>query len=235
MKKQNRPSIPHTLCAMALAIAVLAGCGTPQAQNSAAPGVDASESTAEVSAQESLDETMSLALGTLQLENTAQAVSAGQAAALLPLWQAVRSGSLQSDEELGAVLAQIERQLSAEQLAEIAEMQLTNESLRAWADEQGLTMTFGAQGSGEGQRPELSPEELEQFQQQFGGQAPDPQALQAMREQFGNMTDEQLSAARATAQVSGTGLRQRSPGIGPGQAALVLEPLIGLLTSRAGE
>ena len=235
MIRIHRPGLSQTLCAIALATAMLAGCARPQAQNDAAPEADSGQTAAEASTRQSLDQATQLALGTLQLEDTMHAVEAGQAVALLPLWQAVRSGSLQSDEELGAVLSQIESQLSAQQLAEIADLQLTNESLRAWAEEQGLTMAFGAQASGDLQRPELSPEQLEQSQRQFGGQAPDPETLQAMREQFGNMTDEQRSAARATAQASGTGLGQRSPGIGPGQAALVLEPLIGLLTSRAGE
>lgn len=73
-----------------------------------------------------------LALGTVQLEDTDQAVSETQAAELLPLWQAYQTLS-QSDTtatvELEALAGQIQRAMTAEQVQAIAAMGLTADTL----------------------------------------------------------------------------------------------------------
>ena len=73
-----------------------------------------------------------LALGTVQLEETEQAVSETQAAELLPLWQAYQTLS-QSDTtaavELEALAGQIQRAMTAEQVQAIAGMDLTADTL----------------------------------------------------------------------------------------------------------
>lgn len=73
-----------------------------------------------------------LALGTVQLEDTDQAVSETQAATLLPLWQAYQTLS-QSDTtasvELEALAGQIQRAMTAEQVQAIADMGLTADTL----------------------------------------------------------------------------------------------------------
>jgi len=233
MKHTASTTLIRTLSTVALVAVLLAGCGTPQAQSNPAP---AAAGVSELNQpREALDQGLvqsgRLALGTLELEATAHAVNPSQAAALLPLWQAIRSGTLQSVKETDAVRAQIEGVLSDDQLAAIAAMQLTGESLSAWAEERRLGFGLGAPHSVEGQQPELSPEQQERFQQPFGGEAPDPKALEAMREQFSNMTDEQRQEMRANMEASGTG---RAFGGGIGQAMVLLQPLIDLLTERAG-
>ena len=52
--------------------------------------------------------TTQLALGTLKLEGTPNAVTTAQAGKLLPLWQSLQSGSVQNGTEMGAVYKQIE-------------------------------------------------------------------------------------------------------------------------------
>ncbi len=91
-----------------------------------------------------------LALGTLRLEGTKDAVTPAQAKTLLPLWQAIQNGVLQNDAETNAVLKQIEGTMTAEQLAAIAAMQLTTEDMMAYAQENGLGDGVATRGGGDG-------------------------------------------------------------------------------------
>ncbi len=84
------------------------------------------------------DETLSaqatLALGTIQLENTDYAVTKDQASELLVLWKALQT--LSNDDttaavEINAVVAQIESTMTDAQIQAIAGMNLTSDSLPA--------------------------------------------------------------------------------------------------------
>jgi hypothetical protein len=84
-----------------------------------------------------------LALGTLKLEGTAQAVTPAQAKALLPLWQALvaLSGNTTTAEaELTAVQNQIAEALQPAQLQAIGALQLTTTQLNAFYAEKGIVM-----------------------------------------------------------------------------------------------
>lgn len=84
-----------------------------------------------------------LALGTLKLEGTPQAVTAEQARTLLPFWQAVVAMSGTSttvSEELNAVQNQILAEMKAEQLQAISAMKITNAQLTAFYAEKGISM-----------------------------------------------------------------------------------------------
>jgi len=100
-----------------------------------------------------------LALGTLQLDGTANAITATQAKTLLTLWQALR-GTMQSgassSTEMNALLAQIEGTLTTDQLAAIKALQLTQTAFQQWASANGITMGSGSgqPGSGQGLSPE---------------------------------------------------------------------------------
>ncbi|MEZ4590324.1 MAG: hypothetical protein R3D55_04180 [Chloroflexota bacterium] len=94
-----------------------------------------------------------LAVGTIQLENTALALDEAQAAALLPLWQVVQSlnsSDTAASAEITAVLNQIQAGMSAAQVAEIANMTLTEASLTALLESGAITFGRGA-GQGRGQ------------------------------------------------------------------------------------
>ncbi|MFA9403805.1 MAG: hypothetical protein ACERKX_06070 [Anaerolineales bacterium] len=80
-------------------------------------------------------------IGTMMLEDTEFAVSADQAAELLPLWKMYRS-LVESDTaaslEIDAVLGQIENAMTVDQLQAISEMELTPENMQDMMEELGL-------------------------------------------------------------------------------------------------
>jgi len=104
-----------------------------------------------------------LAYGTLLLEGTAQAVTAEQSQALLPLWQAIvaLSGTeTTAPEELTAVQNQITAAMTTEQLEAIAAQRITNATLSAFYAEHGIVLATPVPGvtkvpgSGSGVSPE---------------------------------------------------------------------------------
>jgi hypothetical protein len=89
-----------------------------------------------------------LILGTLLLEDTDLAVTAGQAVELLPMWQLMKeistSGTAATEEQKG-LLIQIQETMTAEQIQAITDMALTQEDLMAYMQKAGL-----------GQMPQIS-------------------------------------------------------------------------------
>ena len=231
---------------------VLVGCGreasTPEddvTPADAAANMDSNpnpDTVLDVSYEGALPVSSQLALGIFELEDTEDAVTVEQAETLLPLWQAIRGGSLQSEAETNAVLKQIEGAMTAEQLATIAAMQLTFEDMGAWMQERGVDFGLSPeavatrQATGEGQGPfgNLSEEEREAMMatRQAGG------AGGFGPGGFGEMSEEQREAMRATAEASGMTL----PGAGAprggadrGQLALLAEQVVELFAELAGE
>lgn len=209
-----------------LFILILAGCsqakptatavaGQPGPANGAAAGLSGIER---------------LALGTLNLEGTAQAVTPAQATELLPLWTLLQGSSLGNDGERQAVLKQIENKMTAEQQGAINAMSLTIDDLRAWMQEQGIEMLgdgippSGQNGQGgPGGFPNMSDDERAK-----------------MRQEFENMSDEQRATrmaemgiqrpdASATRPAPGAGGRS----MGGGFSSVLLQPLMAILTQRA--
>jgi hypothetical protein len=93
-----------------------------------------------------------LALGSLRLEETEQAVDESQAATLLPLWQAYQTLSTSdkaAEAEVTALVKQLQGAMTPEQIEAIAAMQLTAEDVTA--SMQDLGGFFGGRGTeGEG-------------------------------------------------------------------------------------
>jgi hypothetical protein len=219
--------------ALALVAGVLVGCGggeaTPEPVDEGV-GETYTSAVLDTSYEGALNVSNQLALGTIQLEGTDNAVTIGQATALLPLWQALQGG-VTAQAEVEAVLRQIEGTMTPEQLAAVAAMQLTQEDLRAWMQEQGPG--FGAQE----QSPELR---ATRQAESGGGWLPPggemPPEMATRRAEMENMSEEEREALRATAQAGG-GLSGR-PGGGGGaggrQFIVLLNPLIELLQARAG-
>jgi len=84
-----------------------------------------------------------LGLGILRLDGTENAITAEQATALLPFWQAlVALGADQTaiSEEMTAVQNQIIAGMTQEQLAAISAMQITNVDLDAYYAEKGIVL-----------------------------------------------------------------------------------------------
>jgi hypothetical protein len=93
-----------------------------------------------------------LALGTLKLEGTNQALTADQAKTLLPLWKAVKSlsaNSASSPIEVQALFDQIKENMTVDQTQAIDKLDLSAENLRT------IMTSLGIQGgaAGGGQRP----------------------------------------------------------------------------------
>ena len=147
-----------------------------------------------------------LAFGILQLENTPEAITAGQASELLPLWQTLKvlgESSTAAQEEVEAVQSQIEASLSPAQIASIASRQLTNAELQAYYVEIGVS---------EVKTPEP-------------GVTPQSSSLK-------DLPPEEREAARATAQALGTPV---GGGRDSAKRDVLLDNVIDLLTARAGE
>lgn len=84
-----------------------------------------------------------LAIGTLQLEGTDKAITAAQAKTLLPLWKAVKSlnnSSTASNDEMTALYKQIEEAMTADQIAAIKSLSLSQTDLQALSQKYGVTM-----------------------------------------------------------------------------------------------
>lgn len=91
-----------------------------------------------------------LAIGILQLQQTAYQLSAEQSKVLVPLWQAImalESNPSSAAQELTAVQNQVMRTLTGEQLNAILMMRLDNEDLLAVYNELGLTIQVNADGT----------------------------------------------------------------------------------------
>lgn len=189
---------------------LLAGCGgapapAPQSTTPAAASAVLTGGLAE-DYEDALSIRNQLALGTLRLEGTSNAVTAAQAAKLLPLWQALKTlsaSSTSATEEVTAVQNQINAALEPAQISVIAAMKLTNAMLQAYTVEIGVS---------EVKTPEP-------------GVTPQSSSLK-------DLPPEQREAAKATAQALGTPVGSGSSGSTTKKDAL-LDNVIQLLTDRA--
>jgi len=148
-----------TLIALVLIVA-LSACSSAPAPAAPTTNQDTYTSTAlDTSYEGALSIRNQLALGTLQLDGTPNAITPEQARTLLTLWQALR-GTTQSGAsapaEVNALLGQIEGALTADQLAAIKDLKLTQTAFQQWATANGVTMGTGGGQPGSGQS--LSPE-----------------------------------------------------------------------------
>ena len=132
-----------------------------------------------------LPPTNQFVLGVLLLEDTENAVTGAQAAAMLPLWQALQSGSIQNQTERAAIMAQIEGALTEDQYEAIAAMQLTFTDLNDWAQANGIELPQlgqggqgrqggqGGQGGAGGIFADMSEEERAAFRQEMQNLSPE--------------------------------------------------------------
>ena len=148
-----------------------------------------------------------LALGSLRLEGSANAVTPEQAQELTLYWQALKALSADSTaatEETTAVQDQIVDVMTPEQLEAIAAMQLTNADLNEFYVEQGVELTTP--------EPGVTPQ---------GGQN-------------SGLSQEDREATRTAAEALGTPVSTGGGG-GAARRDILLDTLIELLGQRAGE
>ncbi|MCK4449102.1 MAG: hypothetical protein KAX26_00775 [Anaerolineae bacterium] len=148
-----------------------------------------------------------LALGTLKLEGSGNAVTPEQAQELALYWQALKAlaaDSTSATEETTAVQAQIVEAMTQVQLEAIAAMQLTSADLNEFYVEQGVELTTP--------EPGVTPQ---------GGKN-------------SGLSTEEKEAARATAEALGTPVGAGGGG-GAERKDILLDTLIELLGQRAAE
>ena len=91
-----------------------------------------------------------LAIGTLKLEETDFAIASDQASNLLPLWQ-VLSSLTESDsaaqEEINAIVEQIQETMTPDQLKAIDDMSITGENMFTTLQEMNLVPQFAVNGT----------------------------------------------------------------------------------------
>jgi hypothetical protein len=129
---------------------VLVACGG--AATTPAPVVAVSQefvsATLDTSYEGALSARNQLALGAIKLDGTPNVINAKQAAALLPLWQALRSAnqSGNAQAEVTALLTQIEQTMTPNQLQAIKAMKLTQTEFQEWTKANGITLGSGTDG-----------------------------------------------------------------------------------------
>jgi hypothetical protein len=117
---------------------LLAACSRIQATTTVAQKALAGETNSSTAVSGQGLSALQLAIGTLSLDSSAVPIDAQQAAALLPLWKGARSlaqSDTAADQEITALVAQIQAGLTAEQLQYIQSM--TAQELSSLAQEYG--------------------------------------------------------------------------------------------------
>lgn len=230
----------HILAFLMLITTMLPGCGGAEGAPSSDTSSGSESDIVASGTDEGLDDAVQLALGTLALEETEHAVTPDQAETLLPLWRALQGG-VTAEDEIAAVLKGIEGAMSQDQLAVIADLELTQEDLEAWMTKEGLDARPGfAGGEGEeeggaGRRGELGEGGMPGGGAMQPGEDMPPEMATRVAERQ-SMSEEEREAMRATAQPGG------GPGGGVdtaagamGQLRFLLRPLLPMLEARAGE
>jgi hypothetical protein len=121
---------------------IMTACGS--ASNSASPASPNDSQTA----TGALPVIMQMALGTLKLDGAPQDVTAEQAAELLPLWQTLQvlyNSDTAADQEIEALITQIQETMTSEQTQAIDAMNLTREDIMTVMQEQGTALGNSAQ------------------------------------------------------------------------------------------
>ncbi len=147
-----------TILLIILALALVLSACSSATPSAVSMGDSYVSDTLDTSYEGALSVRNQLSLGTLELAGTANAITPEQAATLLPLWQLLLSSQgsgTAAEAEITAVLQSIEDGMTAEQLAAIKDMQLTQTDMQAWASANGVTLGSGTgQGQGQGMSPE---------------------------------------------------------------------------------
>lgn len=136
------------LCASALILAACAGTTTDRATNGFGNGSGGSGASGFT---RTLSPDAKLALGTIKLEGSAQAVDAKTAAKLLPLWQLMvqlHSSSSTAPEEVTATLDEIQATMTASQVTAINSMSLTSADLFSLLQSEAQSSSASNGGAG---------------------------------------------------------------------------------------
>lgn len=207
----------------------------PQEVEGGTASITESASVLDSSFEGALPPTNQLILGTFRLEATDDAITGAQAASLLPLWQALQSGTIQNQSERAAILRQIEGGFTDTQIEAIGAMQLTFTDLNDWAQANGVELPQFGQGGQQGQGgqggrggilADMSEEERAAFRQEMQDLSPEER-----RERLQELGVEIPEGGFQGGGGQGGG-GQGGPGAG-GRFGALMAALIDLLQSKA--
>ena len=188
-----------TLLTLLIFTLLITACGA-SAPNATGPasGVSGDPAAGELSPS------IQVAIGTLRLDETENAVTAEQAQELLPLWQTMQvlsESDTAAQQELDALAEQIQETMTAEQRQAIMDMNLTREDMMSVLQEQGLASggvpADGTQNGGGGFGPAGFPGGVPP-QGEFSGGGPGGGGGQGS-----GLTPDQIATAQASRQQSG--------------------------------
>ena len=154
---KTKPFVLPLAAGFVVLVTVLAACGAKASPTTASGsgttdgsgGYTANGTPSARNLTQSLPPAESLLIGTLKLQGTGNAVTATQAAALVPLWQAyaqLTSSNTAAQAEIDAVVTQIQTTLTPAQVQAITAMQLTRRDMFTEMSSLGLT-NGGANGT----------------------------------------------------------------------------------------
>lgn len=193
-----------TILVLTVLLLLLTACGTNSSNTADSPAAPEDNST--TVDQDTADEAFpgrqltginTLLMGTFLLEETSDAVTAEQAAEMLPLWklaQTLTTSGTAADAEIQAVADQIQSVMTEEQIAFVTDPDLSQQDLVALLDEMGISLfPEGVEGR-DGTPPEGAVPGSGQGGG-FGGGVPGG----------GELTEEQQATAEARREAGGGG------------------------------
>jgi hypothetical protein len=146
-----------------------------------------------------------LIVGTLKLDETENAVTAEQAAELLPLWQTLQvlsESDTAAQQEMEALIAQIQETMTADQMQAITDMSLTRADMMSIMQEQGLAMRVPTGTQNTSSQSERTSGGSGEFAR-GGGPPPDggfPGGGPGFAGQGQNLSEDQIATAQAARQ-----------------------------------
>jgi len=156
-------------------------------------------------------------IGTFKLEGTDQAVTAQQAAQLIPLWQVYNDLSVSdtaAQEEIDGLVQQIQDTMTPEQMQAIVDMKLIRQDMFTVMQDQGITQ---ARNPGSGNRPNVQNGNGNDGNFVFvgpGGGGPPPEGFGGSGPGGQSFTPQQIATAQAArAQGGGFGLNRIPSGL----------------------
>lgn len=215
---------------------LLAAC----AQNAATTPTPSGASTGDpaASGERALTGITQLILGTFKLEGTDQAVTAEQAAELLPLWQAYNALSTSDTAakvEVEALETQIHDTMTAEQLQAISDMQLTFQDMMELS--QSLGLSFGGRPGAQGTPDASGSTTSGRGAGEFAGGGPGGGAGGGMPPDGGGfpgggMAGGEVQSSDPAVQATMQAFRASRQNAGAGANPMLLEALIKLLEGK---
>jgi len=140
----------HLITTLILFTLILTACGASSAQ-AANPTRNTNGNNGSSGNTTPLPLAMEMLVGTFKLEGTANAVTADEAAKLLPLWQVYKdlsSSSSAAQQEIDGLAGQIQSTMTPEQVQAITDMKLTRRDIFQTMQTLGIASTGGPTASG---------------------------------------------------------------------------------------